>query len=61
MIFERGASWTSIKEMNMGRHKDIGVKEEGITLFVFLQDPQINLVILIRLETFAPLFPRAII
>ena len=45
------------QEMNVGRHKDIGVEKEGITLFVFFQEPQIEFVILSGFENLCALIP----
>ena len=45
------------QEMNVGGHKDIGVEEEGITLLVLFQEPQIEFVILSGFENLCALIP----
>jgi hypothetical protein len=41
--------------MDVGRHKGIGVKEEGIAAFVFAQKPEVEIVIVSGLENFSAL------
>ncbi len=43
------------QKMNVGRHKDIGVEKEGITLLVFFQEPQIEFVVLSGFENLCAL------
>jgi hypothetical protein len=45
------------QKMDVGGHKDIGVEKEGITLFVFFQEPQIEFVVLSGFENLSALIP----
>jgi hypothetical protein len=45
------------QKMNVGGHKDIGEEKEGITLFVFFQEPQITFVIWSGFENLGALIP----
>ena len=47
------------QKMNVGGHKNIGIEEEGITLFVIFQEPQIESVILSGSENLGALIPPA--
>jgi len=43
--------------MNVGGHKDLGVEEEGITVFVISPEPQIEFIILSGFENLCALIP----